>query len=74
MSVTEFARRIGISRKCASDHVNKHAGSSVEMAHLLADTWAGLIGRGPGWQSRAMEGLTALKEQYPDVDTSALVV
>ncbi len=43
-------------------------------AELLADTWAGLIGRGPGWQSRAVEGLTALKEQYPDVDTSALVV
>ena len=41
---------------------------------LLADTWAGLIGRGPGWRSRAIEGLTALKEQYPDVDTSALVV
>ena len=43
-------------------------------AELLADTWAGLIGRGPGWLSRAMEGLTALKEQYPDIDTSALVV
>jgi addiction module HigA family antidote len=36
MSVTEFARRIGISRKCASDYVNKHAGTSVEMAHRLA--------------------------------------
>ena len=36
MSVTEFARRIGISRKCASDNVNKHAGTSVEMAHRLA--------------------------------------
>ena len=43
-------------------------------AELLVDTWAGLIGRGPGWLSRATEGLTALKEQYPDVDTSALVV
>ena len=36
MSVTEFARHIGISRKCASDYVNKHAGTSVEMAHRLA--------------------------------------
>lgn len=36
MSVTEFARRIGISRKCASEFVNKHAGMSVEMAHRLA--------------------------------------
>lgn len=36
MSVTEFARRIGISRKCASELVNKHAGVSVEMAHRLA--------------------------------------
>ena len=43
-------------------------------AELLADTWAGLVGRGSGWRSRATEGLTALKEQYPDVDTSALVV
>ena len=41
---------------------------------LLADTWADMIGRGPGWRSRAIEGLTALNEQYPDVDTFALVV
>lgn len=43
-------------------------------AELLADKWEGLIRRGPGWRSRATEGLTALNEQYPDVDTSALVV
>ena len=43
-------------------------------AELLADTWAELIGGGPGWRSRALEGLTALNEQYPEVDTSALVV
>jgi addiction module HigA family antidote len=36
MSVTEFARRVGISRKCASEFVNKHAGMSVDMAHRLA--------------------------------------
>ena len=36
MSVTEFSRRIGISRKCASELINKHAGVRVEMAHRLA--------------------------------------
>ena len=43
-------------------------------AELLADTWAGLNDRGPGWRSRAIEGLTALKKHHPGVDTSALVV
>ena len=43
-------------------------------SELLADTWARLIGRGPGWRSRAIEGLTALNGHYPGVDTSALVV
>ena len=43
-------------------------------AELLADTWADMVGRGPGWHGRAMEGLAALKDQYPDVDTSALIV
>lgn len=36
MSVTEFARRVGISRKSASRFVNKRSGVSVEMAHRLA--------------------------------------
>lgn len=36
MSVTEFARRVGISRKTASEFVNKRSGVSVEMAHRLA--------------------------------------
>ncbi|WP_156404489.1 HigA family addiction module antitoxin [Curvibacter sp. PAE-UM] len=36
MSVTEFARRIDISRKTASEFVNKRGGVSVEMAHRLA--------------------------------------
>ena len=36
MSVTEFARRVGISRKCASEFVNKRSGMSVDMAHRLA--------------------------------------
>lgn len=41
-------------------------------SELLADTWAALVSRGPGWRSRAKQGLAALKEQYPDVDTAAL--
>jgi addiction module HigA family antidote len=36
MSITEFARRIDISRKTASEFVNGRAGVSVEMAHRLA--------------------------------------
>ena len=36
MTVSEFARRIGISRKCASGYVNQHAGTSVAMTHRLA--------------------------------------
>ena len=43
-------------------------------AELLNETWAGLLGQGPGWRSRAIEGLKALNEHYPDVDTAALVV
>lgn len=36
MSVTQFACRIGISRKCASEFVNKRSGMSVDLAHRLA--------------------------------------
>lgn len=36
MSVTEFAHRVGVSRKTASEFINKRAGVSVEMAHRLA--------------------------------------
>jgi len=39
---------------------------------LLSETWANLVNRGPGWRSRAMVGLKALKTQHPGVDTSAL--
>lgn len=42
-------------------------------SELLSQTWRGLIGQGPGWRSRAIEGLKALKERYPGVDTSALL-
>ncbi len=41
---------------------------------LLNETWVKLLGRGPGWRRRAIEGLEALHEQYADVDTAALVV
>jgi len=43
-------------------------------SELLSETWNGLISRGPGWRSRAIEGLRALKERYPQVDTSALPI
>lgn len=41
-------------------------------AELLGETWQQLLARGPGWRSRAIEGLTAMKVRYPDVDTSVL--
>lgn len=40
---------------------------------LLSETWEELIRQGPGWKSRAVYGLAALKERYPDLDTSALL-
>lgn len=43
-------------------------------ADLLGETWEGLVKLGPGWKSRAMHGLAALKERYPELDTSALRV
>jgi hypothetical protein len=42
-------------------------------AELLNETWVGLMNQGPGWRSRAIEGLKALKERYPKVDISALL-
>ncbi len=42
-------------------------------SELLSETWDGLLSRGLGWRSRAIEGLKALQEQYPSVDTTALV-
>lgn len=41
-------------------------------SELLGEAWGQLIGRGPGWRSRAMEGLKALQERYPGVDASVL--
>lgn len=41
---------------------------------LLNNTWNALLSRGPGWRSRAIEGLKALNEQYPDVNTAALTM
>lgn len=38
----------------------------------LGETWGDLISRGPGWQSRALQGLEALKARYPDLETSLL--
>ena len=41
-------------------------------ADLLHETWNTLVATGPGWRSRALEGLRALKERYPSIDTTAL--
>lgn len=41
-------------------------------ADLLAETWSHLLAMGPGWRSRALDGLSALRQRYPKVDTSAL--
>jgi hypothetical protein len=43
-------------------------------ADALAQAWNDLIGRGPGWLSRAELGLKALQKRYPQLDTSLLVV
>jgi hypothetical protein len=43
-------------------------------SEMLSETWDMLISQGPGWRSRAMQGLKALKQHYPAVDTSALVL
>lgn len=42
-------------------------------ADLLKETWVELMSRGPGWRSRAVQGLKALNAQYPEVETSALL-
>jgi hypothetical protein len=41
---------------------------------LLAETWEDMIGRGPGWRSRALQGLAALRKRYSDLDTTALSI
>ena len=51
---------------CLIDYLARHD------AELLSQTWAALISRGPGWKRRAMGGLAAIKERYPEVDTAAL--
>ncbi len=39
---------------------------------LLQASWQDLTSRGPGWRSRALKGLDALKTRHPGMDTSAL--
>ena len=41
-------------------------------ADILNETWTDLMGRGPGWRRRALEGLNALKARFPGIDASAL--
>ena len=54
-----------------------HAASLIEYlaandADALGESWGKLLSHGTGWRRRAMEGLNALQERYPDIDTSAL--
>lgn len=39
---------------------------------LIQAAWRDLTGRGPGWLSRAAEGLSALKKVFPKLNTAAL--
>lgn len=43
-------------------------------ADALAQAWADLIGRGPGWLSRAEAGLAALRKRYPQLGSSLLAL
>ena len=43
-------------------------------AQALNAAWVDLIGRGDGWLQRAQQGLLALKERYPSIDTRALAL
>ena len=47
---------------------------SVNDADALSQAWIDLVGRGPGWLSRAKAGLGALKESYPKLDTRLLAL
>ena len=62
MSGAEFARRIGRSRKCASDCVNKHAGTSVVTAHrpakttgTTAESWLPIQAKFLFWQGKQIK-------------------
>ena len=43
-------------------------------ADALNGAWVDLLGRGDGWLQRAQEGLLALKNRYPSIDTRALAL
>ena len=43
-------------------------------AQALQDAWRDLTGRGPGWLSRATEGLSALNKSFPQLNTVALAL
>ena len=39
----------------------------------IAEAWRDLIGRGPGWRSRARHGVEALSRQFPEVGAKELL-
>jgi hypothetical protein len=41
-------------------------------AQALHEAWVNLTRRGPGWLSRATEGLAALKRAFPHLNTAPL--
>lgn len=41
---------------------------SGTLPDLLTQAWHDLLGRGPGWRSRAKDGFVALQERYPALD------
>ena len=47
---------------------------SVNDADALSQAWIDLVGRGPGWLSRAQAGLSALQKSYPKLDTRLLAL
>ena len=48
------------------EYLAEHDAQALNMA------WVDLMGRGPGWRSRAIEGLQALQALHPDIDVRAL--
>ena len=39
----------------------------------IAEAWRDLIGRGPGWRSRARNGVEALSRQFPELGAKELL-
>jgi antitoxin HigA-1 len=76
LSVTEFARRIGISRKCASELINGHSGLGLETAHRIAkatdttpDLWLTMQLNHDLWQAKVAKLTQHLRVEKLAQDT-----